>query len=120
MQPCWLWGWLHLLQIGEGEGRILCMLKYAILEIGGKQYSVEPGRPFEVTLPGQAWEARVLLLAEGGKIKVGKPYLKEKLRLKVLDTLKGEKIRVAKYHAKANYRKVHGFRPQISRVVLEV
>lgn len=97
------------------------MLKYAICEIGGKQYRVEPGKPFEVGIPsaGNILEANVLIKLDDGKIQVGKPYLKEKLKLKVLETVKGKKIRIAKFHAKANYRRVRGFRPQISKVILE-
>lgn len=99
------------------------MLKYAICEIFGKQYRVETGRPFEVTLPGQAREARaleanVLVLKNEKSLKIGKPYLKEKLLLKVLDNIKGEKIRIAKFHAKANYRRVKGFRATLSKVIL--
>lgn len=99
------------------------MLKYAVCEISGKQYSVEPGKPFEVTLPGLAWEARdievnVLMKVDDDRLKVGKPYLKEKLKLKVLETFKGKKIRVAKYHAKANYRRIKGFRANLAKVVL--
>ena len=96
------------------------MLKYAICEIGGKQIRVEPGKPFEVDISseGKILEANILIKADDGKIQIGKPYLKEKLKLKVLETVKGKKIRVAKYHAKANYRRVKGFRPRFTQVVI--
>ena len=88
------------------------MSDYAICEILGKQYKVIPGKPFKVDLldEGQKKEAKVLLLSEGGKIKIGTPYLKDQLTLKYLEEVKDRKIRVAKFHAKANYRKVKGHR----------
>jgi len=98
------------------------MLNYAICEISGKQHKVVPGKIIEVGLqkgPGQDIEAAVLLLSEGDKFKIGNPYLKEKLTLSRVEDIKGPKIRVAKFHAKANYRRVKGYRSKITRVVLK-
>ena len=94
-------------------------MKYKILEIAGKQFRVEPGKPFEITLQEEASVAKILMEVNNSKVNIGKPYLKETAKLKVLEQKKGKKIRVAKFHAKANYRRVRGFRPQISKVVLE-
>lgn len=99
------------------------MLDYAVCEISGKQYKIMPNQPLEVDWLGgkdKQIESLVLLLSEGGKIKLGNPYLKEKLTLECLETVKGDKVRVAKFHAKANYRKVTGIRPKKTRVVLSV
>lgn len=99
------------------------MLKYAICEISGKQYKVIPNKAFEIDLQKELnknIEANLLLLVEDGKLKLGKPFLKEKLSLKFLENIKGKKIRVAKFHAKANYRKVKGFRPKLTRVIWDV
>lgn len=100
------------------------MIDYAVCEIGGKQYKVIPGKPLTVTgqLTGQSGDiaAKVLLLADSGKVKIGNPYLKENLNLKSLGEVKGEKVRVAKFHAKANYRKVTGYRKKFLKVVLDV
>lgn len=97
------------------------MLDYAVCEISGKQYKVTPGKPLEVALQAEnpkSIEAKVLLLSEGGKIQVGNPYLKESLKLEVVGNILGEKIRVAKFHAKANYRRVRGHRAKLTKVVL--
>lgn len=94
------------------------MVKYAVLEISGKQYKVIPKVPFEVDLQNGDLEAKVLLVS-GDKVKIGTPNLDEKLNLKVLENAAKEKIRVAKYHAKANYRKVTGSRRKVTRIVLE-
>ena len=99
------------------------MLQYAICQILGKQYKVIPNKPFEIDLVNKSIkgiEADVLLMVEDGKIRVGKPYLKEKLNLKLLENISGDKIRVSKYHAKANYRRVRGFRPKFTQVILDV
>lgn len=98
----------------------LNLMKYTILEIAGKQIKAEPGKPFDITLQEDSPEAKVLMNVDGEKISIGKPYLKDTVKLRVLEQKKGKKIRVAKFHAKANYRKVRGFRPQISKVVMEV
>lgn len=98
------------------------MLNYAICEISGKQYKVIPGKSFEVSLqkPGDSVEAAVLLLSEDDKLKIGTSYLKEKITLKRVEDSKGIKIRVSKFHAKANYRKTIGYRSKITKLVLPV
>ncbi len=99
------------------------MFNFAVCEISGKQYKVLPNQPLEVDWLGEdnkKIEAPVLFLSEGGKVQIGKPYLKEKLSLEVLETTRGEKIRVAKFHAKANYRKVTGHRAKLTKVVYSV
>ncbi len=98
-------------------------MQYAICEINGKQYKVLPNKPFEVDWLGDDQKevsAKVLLLADNEKLEIGSPYLKEELKLTNLETVKKPKIRVAKFHAKANYRKVKGFRRTVSSVVYSV
>lgn len=95
------------------------MVNFAVLEIKGKQYKVIPGQKFLVDLTGEKQpEMKVLMLSEDGKVKVGKPYLDSKLTLKVLEEKKLPKVRVAKFHAKANYRRVSGIRPRKTLVEL--
>lgn len=96
------------------------MLSFAICEINGKQYKVEPKKEFLVDLlDGKEIEAPQLLRVEDGRVQLGTPYLKEKIKLQVLEEVRGKKIRVAKYQAKANYRKVKGQRSRYSKVVLK-
>ena len=98
------------------------MLDYAICEISGKQYKVIPNEPLEVDLldTKKDVEVAVLLLSDEGKTKIGTPYLKEKMLLKYLGEIKSDKIRVAKFHAKANYRKVTGHKSKLTKVVFSV
>lgn len=98
------------------------MLNYAICEISGKQYKVTPGKVLAIDFQDQSKKdiaANVLLLSEDGKIRVGKPYLKEKITLKRIEDTKGKKIRVSKFHAKANYRRIKGYRSKITKIVLK-
>jgi large subunit ribosomal protein L21 len=98
------------------------MFDFAICEVSGKQYKVIPNQPLEVDLLSEEKkiEVSVLLLSEGGKVQVGTPYLKDKLTLDILENIKKDKIRVAKFHPKANYRKVTGHREKKTKVVLSV
>lgn len=98
------------------------MSDFAVCEISGKQYKLTPNKPIEVDFLDNEKdiEAAVLLLSQNGKVKVGTPYLKEKLPLKFLASTRGEKIRVAKFHAKANYRKVTGHRSKLTKLVWSV
>lgn len=96
------------------------MFSFAIGEINGRQYRIEPKKPFLVDLLDvREIEVPLLLWVEDGKVKLGTPYLKEKIKLEVLEEIQGKKIRVARYHAKANYRKVKGQRSKYSKVVLK-
>lgn len=99
------------------------MFDYAICEVSGKQYKVIPNQPILVDFLGEIdkkIEVPILLLSEGGKIKAGTPYLKEKLTLDVLEAVKSKKIRVAKFHAKANYRRVTGSRAKKTKLAYTV
>lgn len=96
------------------------MVNFAICEISGKQYKVVPNIPFEIARQEGDIEAKVLIKSEDGKITIGKPYLKDKIVLKKVEDIKGPKIRVSKFHAKANYRKTMGYRSQITKVVYSV
>lgn len=99
------------------------MLSYVVCEIAGKQYKVIPNQPLIVDYLGETLkklEVNALLLSEGGKIKVGNPYLKEKLSLDVVENIRGEKIRVSKFHAKANYRKITGHKSKLTKVIYSV
>lgn len=111
-----------LTQKGE-KGKIFTMLNYAICEVNGKQYKVLPNTPLKIDYQGEGGkdvEAKVMLLVKDEKLQLGKPYLKEKLILKFVENGKSAKIRVSKYHAKANYRRTVGIRPKYTSVIYSV
>lgn len=98
------------------------MSDYAVCNISGKQYKVIPNVPFNVDLLEEAGkiEPEVLLLSQKDKLSVGTPVLKEKITLDILENVSGKKVRVSKFHAKANYRRTTGIRPKYTKVVWTV
>lgn len=101
----------------------IAFMLYAICEIAGRQYLVKPGQTLEVDKLANDGKSvsveKVLLMAEKGDIKIGTPYLKEVLKFEVLGDKKLEKVRVATFHAKANYRRVKGQRREVTLLKLE-
>lgn len=96
-------------------------MEYSVCQIQGRQYIVRPGQVISVDkLPNvkSTIVDKVLMIVDGAKVEVGMPYLKKTLNFDVLESIKLPKIRVAKYHAKANYRKITGSRQQVSRIML--
>lgn len=96
-------------------------MKYAVVEIAGRQYQVLPNQELMVNHLGdiKSFQCdRVLLISDEKKIKIGQPFLKDKLEFSVLGNVRGKKIRVATYKAKVNYRKVKGSRATYSKIVL--
>ena len=97
-------------------------MEYAVVRSGGKQYKVSKGVIIEVDkLPlekdKEAVFDDVLLHVNNGEVKVGTPkVLGVKVNAKVLGQIKGNKIRVAKFKAKVRYRRVMGFRSQLTRL----
>ena len=100
-------------------------MEYAIVKTGGKQYKVSAGSIIDVDrINSQKDEEiildNVLLWVSQGKVEIGKPnLLNVKVKTKVIDNIKGDKIRVAKFKAKARYRRVMGFRPHITRLEIK-
>lgn len=100
-------------------------MKYAVIEIGSRQYLVEPGDKLTVDrLSAKAGEKivfdKVLLVADSEKeVAFGRPYLEGlTVTANVLTVGKGKKVRVATYKAKSRSRRVVGFRP--SETTLEI
>ncbi len=97
------------------------MLNYLVVEVSGRQYKVEPGKKYKVDFLGdvKAFECDKVIARNDDKgFVVGSPYLKEKVNFEVLGDIKGKKIRVATYKAKANTRKVIGSRKLMSFIQL--
>ncbi|TSC54307.1 MAG: large subunit ribosomal protein L21 [Microgenomates group bacterium LiPW_16] len=98
---------------------------YAVIKVGGKQYRVSEGEILEIDKiekkPGEKIELdQVLLLVDKAEVQIGQPLLSgAKVTAKVLDQIKGKKIRIARYKAKVRYRRVKGFRPQLTKIIIE-
>ena len=97
-------------------------MKYAVLQTGGKQYKVIEGSVIEVDklpveIDANVKFEKVLLVADEGVFQLGKPHVDGAVvTAKVLEQKKGKKIRVAKFKAKARYRKVIGHRQLLTKV----
>ena len=98
---------------------------YAIIETGGKQYRVEPGREIQVDLlsnePGSSFETdQVLLMHDGSQTHVGVPRV-EGVVVKgtVLEHAKGKKIVVFKMKRRKGYRRTKGHRQQYTRIKID-
>ncbi len=93
---------------------------FAIIRSGGKQYLVKEGVTILVDrLPIDAKknvDFESLLTCKNGKISLGFPVLKRKIKGKVLAEIKDKKIRVFKYKPKKRYRKKIGFRAVKTKV----
>lgn len=72
-------------------------MKYAIVEISGRQFWMEPGKYYDfqripTELGKQITLNRVLLFNNDGKLLVGKPYLESvKIQGKIFEHLRGKK-----------------------------
>lgn len=97
-------------------------MKYAVFASGGKQYKVSEGdivelEKLKVEVGGSVVFDQVLLFVEDGSVKVGNPSVSGlTISAKVLSNGQGKKIRVAKFKAKARYRKVYGHRQELTKV----
>ena len=97
----------------------------AVVELGGKQYLVEPGAIFladkvPVEKGGTYTTDRVLLLLDGDEVVLGKPYVeKAKVTFSVLDQTKRRKIMVQKFRPKKGYLKTRGHRQHASQLQVE-
>lgn len=97
-------------------------MNYAVIAHGGKQYKVSKGSVLELDRiavePGKEFTLESVLLAvDGDSIQYGTPELKNvTVKAKVLDQIKGEKIRISQYKAKVRHRRTIGFRAQLTKV----
>jgi large subunit ribosomal protein L21 len=100
-------------------------MKYAIVEISGRQFWIETGKYYDFNrmttgLGKQITLNRVLLLNDGGSILIGKPYLESvKIKGKILEHLRGKKTIVYKMRPKKKTRKKQGHRQELTRVFIE-
>lgn len=93
-------------------------MSYAIISLGGKQYTVREGQRLLVDrLPhdeGKTFTPQVLLV--GGD---GEPTLSPSnvtVTAKVLGPALGEKIRIGKYRRRTGYRRHTGYRSSLSEI----
>ena len=93
---------------------------YAVIKTGGKQYRVKPGDMLVVEkLAGEPGEKvafdQVLMLGEGETVTVGAPLVADaQVSATLIETRKGEKIKIFKKIRRQGYRRTRGHRQQES------
>lgn len=99
-------------------------MTYAIIETGGKQLRVEPGRFYDVERLAVDEEAavvidRVLYVENEGSVSVGQPLVEgATVEATVLQHLRGRKIIVYKMRPKKKTRKKQGHRQELTRLMI--
>ena len=100
-------------------------MTYAIIEAGGKQIWIQPGKFYDLNYikaePGDIIKLnRVLLVNTTDGVSVGRPCVKSAvIKAKVLKHLKGKKIIVFKMKAKKNSKSKNGHRQLLTRLLIE-
>jgi large subunit ribosomal protein L21 len=97
---------------------------YAVIQTGGKQYRVEPGKTVVVEkLAGEAGAKvvfdQVLLVSsgDGGSVSVGAPTVAgAKVTGEIVEQTRGEKLVVFKFRRRKNYVRRNGHRQDVTVV----
>nr|YP_009691059.1 ribosomal protein L21 [Saccoloma inaequale]QEG57839.1 ribosomal protein L21 [Saccoloma inaequale] len=106
------------------------MDKYAIIDIGGKQLRVEPGRFYDARHFASLRKAprsntkisitRVLLLRHGSSISIGYPWLNNAIvRGRILHDCFRNKLLIQKIYSKKKKRRIFGYRENMIRFVVD-
>jgi large subunit ribosomal protein L21 len=100
-------------------------MTYAIIEAGGQQFWVEPGRFYDVDRlaiePDDSLSIdKVLLIQHDGETHVGQPFVEgATVEATVMNHLRGKKILVYKMRPKKKTRKRQGHRQELTRIMIE-
>lgn len=98
---------------------------YAVIELGGRQWKVEPGTRLDVHRlvgePGTTHTVeRVLLTHDGQAMRVGHPYVEGATVLcDLVEHRLGPKVISYHYRRRENWRKTVGHRQKLSRLVVK-
>jgi large subunit ribosomal protein L21 len=99
-------------------------MSYAIIETGGKQVRVEPGRFYDIELlpvepEGSVTLESVLLVQHDGEVTIGQPFVQgATVEGTVLRHFRGRKVLVYKMKPKKKTRKKRGHRQEITRLMI--
>jgi large subunit ribosomal protein L21 len=97
---------------------------YAVIETGGKQVRVEPGKTVTVEklvgdVGSQVVFDKVLLVSsgDGGNVSVGKPLVAgAKVTGEIVEQGRGKKLVVFKFRLRKNYVRRNGHRQDLTKV----
>ncbi|HYW20756.1 MAG TPA: 50S ribosomal protein L21 [Nodularia sp. (in: cyanobacteria)] len=100
-------------------------MTYAIIETGGKQLKVEPGRFYDIELLHIEADEKVtidsvLLVQHGGEVTIGQPLVAgATVEGTVVRNFRGRKVLVYKMKPKKKTRKKRGHRQEITRLMID-
>ena len=100
-------------------------MSYAIIETGGKQLRVEPGRFYDIELlPVEPDEKvtldKVLLVNHDGEVTIGQPVIEgASVEGTVMRHYRGRKVIVYKMQPKKKTRKKRGHRQEITSLMID-
>ena len=103
-------------------------MKYAVIEIGGKQVIIEEGKYYPINrLPQKIGSSlilnRILLCNDCGRRILGYPYIEDFKNVKIVATIlehfKTKKITVFKMKPKKNIRWTRGHRQAQTRIIID-
>ena len=100
-------------------------MKYAIVEISGKQFWIETGKYYDFNrIPTELGKEillnRVLLVKNNDTLAIGQPYIQNVTIFgKILGHLRSKKTIVYKMHSKKKTRRKYGHRQKLTRVLIE-
>ena len=99
-------------------------MRLAVIETGGKQLIVFPGKKVRIEkIEGAEGSTitfdKVLLTAEGNVATIGSPHVQgAKVEGNIIKTAKDDKKMVFRYHSKTRYRKKKGHRQLFTEVLI--
>ncbi len=97
---------------------------YALVEILGKQYKAVEGEVLRVDLlhleEGSSYETdKVLAVVDGEDARFGTPYVAGAcVKATVGSEVKGDKIKVYKFHRRKGYRRTQGHREKYTMITI--
>ena len=100
-------------------------MKYAVVEISGRQFWIEKGKYYDFNristeLGRQITLNRILLVNSENKLIIGKPYVGDvKIKGTILNHFRDKKKIVYKMRPKKKTRKKQGHRQELTRVLIE-
>lgn len=94
---------------------------FAVVEIAGMQFEVQPNQKLNVPLlkgnPGDAVEfENVLLAGKDNDTVIGDPYVEGKVTAKIVEHGRGEKVIVFKKKRRKGYRRLKGHKQHYTRI----
>ncbi|MBI5167630.1 MAG: 50S ribosomal protein L21 [candidate division NC10 bacterium] len=98
---------------------------YAIVETGGKQYRVEPGKVIAVErIQGGVGDSveldKVLLFSDGEQTRIGNPHISGiKVLSEIVSQGRGDKVIVFKFRRRKKYRRKQGHRQALTRLLIK-